>query len=99
GLYRGQSASGADPDHRRRLFLWPRDRRPQCAVQRDLEAVKRRAAIRLSLGLAAVLALTGTGRGADPVELYTVSEGLNINSFTRAGPVAAHVVLRSGKQP
>jgi len=61
--------------------------------------VKRRAAIRLSLGLAAVLALTGTGRGADPVERYTVSEGLNINSFTRAGPVAAHVVLRSGKQP
>ena len=61
--------------------------------------MKRRAAIRLSLGLAAVLALTGTGRGADPVERYTVSEGLNINSFTRAGPVAAHVVLRSGKQP
>nr|WP_240456300.1 hypothetical protein [Sphingomonas yabuuchiae] len=37
--------------------------------------------------------------GAAPVEHYALREGLNINSFTRSGPVAAHVVLRSGKQP
>ncbi|WP_294279628.1 hypothetical protein [uncultured Sphingomonas sp.] len=51
--------------------------------------------MRLSLGLAALLGLTG----AAPVEHYALREGLNINSFTRSGPVAAHVVLRSGKQP
>jgi hypothetical protein len=51
--------------------------------------------LRLSLGLAALLGLTG----AAPVEHYALREGLNVNSFTRAGPVAAHVVLRSGKQP
>lgn len=51
--------------------------------------------MRLCLGMAALLGLTATA----PVEHYVVREGLNINSFTRAGPVAAHVVLRSGKQP
>ncbi|WP_294240457.1 hypothetical protein [uncultured Sphingomonas sp.] len=54
-----------------------------------------KAGLRLSLGLAALLGLTG----AAPVEHYAVREGLNINSFTRSGPVAAHVVLRSGRQP
>ncbi|MBB4611245.1 hypothetical protein [Sphingomonas yabuuchiae] len=54
-----------------------------------------KAGLRLSLGLAALLGLTG----AAPVEHYALREGLNINSFTRSGPVAAHVVLRSGKQP
>lgn len=53
------------------------------------------AGLRLSLGLAVLLGLTG----AAPVEHYALREGLNINSFTRSGPVAAHVVLRSGKQP
>ena len=54
-----------------------------------------KAGLRLSLGLAALLGLTG----AAPVEHYALREGLNINSFARSGPVAAHVVLRSGKQP
>lgn len=54
-----------------------------------------KAGLRLSLGLAVLLGLTG----AAPVEHYALREGLNINSFTRSGPVAAHVVLRSGKQP
>ncbi|APX66007.1 hypothetical protein V3I01_06325 [Sphingomonas sp. gentR] len=53
------------------------------------------AGLRLSLGLAVLLGLTG----AAPVEHYALREGLNINSFTRSGPVAAHVVLKSGKQP
>jgi len=57
--------------------------------------VRVKAGLRLSLGLAALLGLTG----AAPVEHYAVREGLNINSFTRSGPVAAHVVLRSGRQP
>jgi hypothetical protein len=30
---------------------------------------------------------------------YNVTEGLNINSFTREGPVAAHLLLRSGEKP
>lgn len=54
-----------------------------------------KAGLRLSLGLAVLLGLTG----AAPVEHYALREGLNINSFTRSGRVAAHVVLRSGKQP
>lgn len=37
--------------------------------------------------------------GATPAQQYTLREGLNINSFVRSGPVAAHVVLRSGKVP
>ena len=43
----------------------------------------------------AALALSG----AAPAERYDLREGLNLNSFVRSGPVAAHVVLRSGKQP
>lgn len=57
--------------------------------------MRAKAGLRLSLGLAVLLGLTG----AAPVEHYALREGLNINSFTRSGPVAAHVVLRSGKQP
>lgn len=30
---------------------------------------------------------------------FAFQEGLNLNSFVRQGPVAAHVVLRSGEQP
>ena len=58
-----------------------------------------KAGLRLSLGLAMGLVLTGAGTAPAQVEHYAVREGLNVNSFTRAGPVAAHVVLRSGKQP
>lgn len=53
-------------------------------------------ALRLALGAFATAALTG----AAPVrQHYAVQEGLNLNSFLRAGPVAAHIVLRSGKDP
>lgn len=58
-----------------------------------------KAGLRPSLGLAAALLLTGVAFGATQVEQYAMREGLNLNSFTRAGPVAAHVVLRSGRQP
>lgn len=61
--------------------------------------MRRKAGLRASLGLAAALLLAGAGTGTAQVEQYAVREGLNLNSFTRAGPVAAHVVLRSGRQP
>lgn len=35
---------------------------------------------------------------AEPLS-FRIDEGLNINSFVRDGPVAAHVVLRSGMDP
>ncbi|WP_443026648.1 hypothetical protein [Sphingomonas sp. Leaf21] len=58
-----------------------------------------KAGLRLTLGLAAVLVVASATAGSAQVEQYRLREGLNINSFTRAGPVAAHVVLRSGRQP
>ncbi|MGN8000493.1 hypothetical protein [Sphingomonas sp. 22176] len=61
--------------------------------------MKLKAGLRPSLGLVAALLLTGAAFGATQVEQYAMREGLNLNSFTRAGPVAAHVVLRSGRQP
>lgn len=38
-----------------------------------------------------------TTRQADPA--FVQKEGLNLNSFVRKGPVAAHIVLRSGSDP
>jgi len=61
--------------------------------------VRLKAGLRPSLGLAAALLLTGAAPGTAQLEQYAVREGLNLNSFTRSGPVAAHVVLRSGRQP
>jgi hypothetical protein len=59
------------------------------------------------LMLAATLVLTTALSAAAPAKpaappaplAFTVREGLNINAFTRQGPVAAHLLLRSGKQP
>lgn len=48
-------------------------------------------------GLAAFLVLAGASPA--PVERYTRAEGRNLNAFVRKGPVAAHVVLRSGADP
>ena len=45
-----------------------------------------KAGLRLSLGLAMALVLTGAGAAPAQVEHYAVREGLNVNSFTRAGP-------------
>lgn len=37
---------------------------------------------------------------ADPAPLsFRLDEGQNLNAFTRDGPVAAHLLLRSGRQP
>jgi len=39
-----------------------------------------------------------TGNAAPPLS-FRLDEGRNINSFIRQGPVAAHLLLRSGNQP
>jgi hypothetical protein len=44
-------------------------------------------------------ALLFVGAAAGEPLAFRIDEGLNINSFVREGPVAAHVVLRSGNDP
>jgi hypothetical protein len=56
----------------------------------------------LSVGvaIAASLPLPAAGDPASPQRLsFDVDEGLNLNSFLRDGPVAAHLLLRSGLDP
>src|SRR6202142_2890116 len=55
---------------------------------------------------AAVAALIGSASpaaagdsGVDQRLSFDVREGLNLNSFLREGPVAAHLLLRSGHDP
>jgi hypothetical protein len=43
-------------------------------------------------------AAAGTSAGG-PALSFDVTEGLNLNSFLRDGPVAAHLLLRSGNEP
>ena len=40
-----------------------------------------------------------TPAAAEPALAFRIDEGRNINSFVREGPVAAHLLLRSGEQP
>ena len=50
--------------------------------------------------IAGVAALLVVGGAAPAPELaYQVSEGQNLNAFVRDGPVAAHLLLRSGTDP
>ncbi|MEA3140153.1 MAG: hypothetical protein QOK23_2322 [Gammaproteobacteria bacterium] len=59
----------------------------------------RRALIIVGLGLA-VTTLPGTAYTATEQRLsFDVNEGLNLNSLLRDGPVAAHLLLRSGLDP
>ncbi|WP_245400753.1 hypothetical protein [Nocardia albiluteola] len=55
----------------------------------------------LAAGIALVLAITaGCARESGTVGLrFAVAEGLNTNDFVQQGPVAAHLVLRSGHEP
>ena len=66
----------------------------------NLEPVLRRA---LLFGLVGSVALTPLPGMSDPVFeqrlSFDVDEGLNLNSFLRDGPVAAHLLLRSGSDP
>src|SRR6476660_1095634 len=56
------------------------------------------------IGLAGVIATFScataqTQPGAPPTLRFQSDEGRNINSFLREGPVAAHLLLRSGTDP
>lgn len=42
---------------------------------------------------------TAAALAAAPPLSFRMDEGQNLNAFTRDGPVAAHLLLRSGKQP
>lgn len=49
--------------------------------------------------LAGLLACTALVGASAPDRDFARQEGLNLNSFVRRGPVAAHIVLRSGTSP
>jgi hypothetical protein len=64
----------------------------------------KRAAFIAGLWMAAALvgAIAPTSAGAAPATpalTFRIDEGRNINSFLRDGPVAAHLLLRSGDEP
>ena len=44
-------------------------------------------------------ALPAMGEPAPETLAFRIDEGRNINSFFRKGPVAAHLLLRSGTEP
>ena len=44
-------------------------------------------------------ALLASPAAARPDVAYRLDEGLNLNAFVREGPVAAHLLLRSGREP
>jgi hypothetical protein len=58
---------------------------------------------RLALTLGVALAVAPPPSVADPASerrlSFDVDEGLNLNSFLRDGPIAAHLLLRSGSDP
>ncbi len=53
----------------------------------------------LSLLLGASMPLPAATRPAEPALSYRLTEGQNINAFVRDGKVAAHLLLRSGRDP
>jgi len=55
-----------------------------------------RGAAMIAAGIAAMTPLPGI---ADQRLSFEVDEGLNLNSFLREGPIAAHLLLRSGLDP
>jgi hypothetical protein len=70
--------------HRRRARRW------RCVIV---------AACVVGIGAAAQTAGAVTADAATQRLSFDVAEGLNLNSFLREGPVAAHLVLRSGLDP
>jgi len=63
-------------------------------------AVLRRVLVMVGVGIAALTPLPGMGNAGSEQRLqFDVDEGLNLNSFLREGPVAAHLLLRSGSDP
>jgi hypothetical protein len=64
-----------------------------------LQSVLRRALMIVVVGVA-LTPLPGIGGpGSEQRLSFDVDEGLNLNSFLRDGPVAAHLLLRSGLDP
>src|SRR5688572_22359094 len=63
----------------------------------------RRSAVGLFPCLFVVFTALANARGLDaspaPALAFRIDEGRNINSFLRDGPVAAHLLLRSGNEP
>ncbi len=55
--------------------------------------------IRRFAAAVAGIALLGGPAGAAPDVAYRLDEGQNLNAFVREGPVAAHLLLRSGRDP
>jgi hypothetical protein len=48
---------------------------------------------------AALIAAAPRAVAAPPALAFRIDEGQNLNSFVRTGPVAAHLLLRSGNEP
>jgi hypothetical protein len=72
----------------------------------NLQSVLRRALMILGVGIVAMTPRPGMGDAAaehGPASeqrlSFEVDEGSNLNSFLREGPVAAHLLLRSGSDP
>src|SRR5450755_2773182 len=72
----------------------------------NLQSVLRRALLIVGAGIVAMTPRPGIGNAASehgPVSeqrlSFEVDEGSNLNSFLREGPVAAHLLLRSGSDP
>jgi hypothetical protein len=58
----------------------------------------RRCALITTFAVLAPLSATGGSQPSQRLS-FDVDEGLNLNSFLRDGPVAAHLLLRSGRDP
>jgi hypothetical protein len=66
----------------------------------NLQSILRRALVIVFVGSVALAPLTGMGdTGSEQRLSFDVDEGKNLNSFLRDGPVAAHLLLRSGSDP
>jgi hypothetical protein len=63
-----------------------------------VQSIRRRALMAAMLLAAAALPAMGNA-DLEPRLSFDVTEGPNLNSFLREGPVAAHLLLRSGQDP
>jgi hypothetical protein len=69
-------------------------------VNLNLKSILRRALMITGTAILAMISRPGmSDPAAGPRLSFDVSEGLNLNSFLRDGPVAAHLLLRAGSDP
>src|ERR1035438_7778246 len=64
-----------------------------------LQSVLRRALMIVVVGVAMTPRPGMADPGSEQRLSFDVDEGLNLNSFLRDGPVATHLLLRSGSDP